>query len=101
MTALADLPELLTVDEVAALYRVSRTSAYDAVRAGDIPSVKIGRRVRVPKAALLRALGVEQAAGPSEDPANGVEAGWKGVHRCTSTAPVGVADPVVTSELPA
>ncbi len=85
MTALADLPELLTVDEVAALFRVSRTSAYDAVRRGDIPSVPVGRRLRVPKAALLRLM----------DTPERVEGGWNGPCPCTSTAPDGVGDPVV------
>ncbi len=45
-------PEVLTVDEAAALLRISRGSAYEAVRKGQIPTIKIGRRLLVPRARL-------------------------------------------------
>jgi excisionase family DNA binding protein len=41
-----------TVEEAASILRISRGSAYEAVRQGEIPSVKIGRCIRVPRAAL-------------------------------------------------
>jgi excisionase family DNA binding protein len=46
----------LTVPEAAGLLGISRMSAYTAVREGTIPSLKIGRRVLVPRAALDRLL---------------------------------------------
>jgi excisionase family DNA binding protein len=46
-----------TVPETARLLGVSRMTAYAAVRAGVIPSIRIGRRVLVPLAALDRLLG--------------------------------------------
>ena len=42
----------LTVAEVAALLRISRSTAYEAVRTGQIPSLRFGRRIVIPKAAL-------------------------------------------------
>jgi excisionase family DNA binding protein len=45
-----------TVDETARLLGVSRMTAYAAVRAGAIPSIRIGRRVLVPRVALDRLL---------------------------------------------
>jgi excisionase family DNA binding protein len=48
----------VTVPEAARLLGVSRMSAYTAVRIGEIPSIRIGRRVLVPRAALDRLLGV-------------------------------------------
>ncbi|HLG66482.1 MAG TPA: helix-turn-helix domain-containing protein, partial [Acidimicrobiales bacterium] len=48
----------LTVEEAAATLGISRAFAYEAVRRGDIPSIRIGRRVLVPQAALSRMLGV-------------------------------------------
>lgn len=42
----------LTVPEVAALLRISRGSAYEAVRTGQIPSLRFGRVIRVPRHAL-------------------------------------------------
>ena len=49
---LADLPEILTVKEAAAYLRLSKSSAYEAIRLKRIPSVKIGRRILIPKSAM-------------------------------------------------
>lgn len=46
----------LTVPETARLLGVSRMTAYTAVREGAIPSLRIGRRVLIPRAALERLL---------------------------------------------
>jgi len=46
----------LTVEEAATVIGISRAFAYEAVRRGDIPAIKIGRRILVPKAALHRLL---------------------------------------------
>jgi excisionase family DNA binding protein len=53
---------VLTVDEVAALLRISRGSAYEAVKRGEIPTIRIGRRLLVPAAALERMLAGDTAA---------------------------------------
>ena len=37
-----------TVDEVAEMLRIGRNATYDLIARGEIPSVKIGRLVRVP-----------------------------------------------------
>jgi excisionase family DNA binding protein len=49
------------VEEAGKLLGISRGSAYDAVATGEIPSIKIGRRIVVPTAALLRLLAVDEA----------------------------------------
>lgn len=49
----------LTVEEVAALLGVSRSTAYEAVRRGTIPAIRLGRRLVVPTAAVLCLLGIE------------------------------------------
>jgi excisionase family DNA binding protein len=54
---LDSLPAVLTVEEAAAVLRIGRAAAYAAVRAGEIASVRFGRTVRVPRAALLQLLG--------------------------------------------
>jgi len=56
----------LTVEEAAATLGISRAFAYEAVRRGEIPSIRIGRRVLVPRAALERMLDV--TAGDPEVP---------------------------------
>jgi excisionase family DNA binding protein len=45
----------LTVEEAAKLLGISRGLAFQAVRRGDIPSIRIGRRILIPRA-RLRAL---------------------------------------------
>lgn len=45
-----------TVTEAAELLGISRTSAYECVRRGDIPSIALGRRLVVSRVALLRLL---------------------------------------------
>ena len=46
----------MSVPEAARLLGVSRMTAYSAVREGTIPSLRIGRRVLVPRAELDRLL---------------------------------------------
>lgn len=45
-----------TVEEAGEKLGISRALAYEAVRSGQIPSIHIGHRILVPKAALLRLL---------------------------------------------
>jgi excisionase family DNA binding protein len=52
---MAFMPEqspVLTVEEAAELLGLSRSTAYDAVRTGDLPSIRIGRRILIPRARL-------------------------------------------------
>jgi excisionase family DNA binding protein len=49
-------PLTLTVDELAKRLRISRGSAYQAVRDGTIPHLRIGNRILIPQAALARLL---------------------------------------------
>jgi len=53
---LDELPDILTVPEVAKVLRLGRNTVYECVRTGALPSIKIGRRLLIPKAALLRLL---------------------------------------------
>lgn len=51
----------LAVEEAGEALGLRRTSAYAAVKRGDIPTITIGRRRLVPTAHLLRMLGIEPA----------------------------------------
>jgi excisionase family DNA binding protein len=51
-----DLPPVLSVDEAAQYLGVGRNAVYEAVRSGEIPSLRIGRRIRIPTQALLKKL---------------------------------------------
>lgn len=68
-TELSEPPEVLTVEEAAAVLRISRNSAYTLARqwlatdgAEGLPVVKLGRTLRVPRPALLRILHQPDAA---------------------------------------
>jgi excisionase family DNA binding protein len=45
-----------TVEEAAAILGISRQTAYEGCRRGDIPCVRIGKRMLVPAEALARIL---------------------------------------------
>ena len=46
----------LTIEEAAKLLGIGRQLAYDKVKTGEIPVLKIGRRLLVPRAALEKLL---------------------------------------------
>ena len=48
-----DLPLTLTVEEAGQILRVGRNTAYDLVRCGKLPSVRVGKQIRIPRQALL------------------------------------------------
>lgn len=56
VSAESDEPAVLTIEEAAKLLRISRRSAYEAARNGDVPTVRIGRRLLVPRDRLRRLL---------------------------------------------
>jgi excisionase family DNA binding protein len=51
-----ELPELLTPREARAVLGLSQSAFYARLQDGDIPSIRIGRRYRIPKDALLNNL---------------------------------------------
>jgi excisionase family DNA binding protein len=53
---------VVTVNEAAVMLRISRSSAYEAVRRKEIPTIRIGRRLLVPLVALERLLAASVAA---------------------------------------
>lgn len=56
MTSETDERHTLTVDETAERLGISRNGAYDAIRRGELPALRLGRRLVVPRAALDRLL---------------------------------------------
>jgi len=45
-----------TVDEAAEILKISRPSAYQGIERNEIPHIRIGRRILVPRVALERLL---------------------------------------------
>lgn len=60
-------PDSLTVAEAAALLRIPKNAAYEAIRLGLLPAVNFGkRRMRISKVALRQVFGALPAqAGPT------------------------------------
>lgn len=71
----------LTVEEAARLLGCGRATAYLGIKSGEIPALRVGRRILVPRARLLALLGelpagnaaegggqIEEANGPDASP---------------------------------
>jgi excisionase family DNA binding protein len=56
------LPHFLTVEQAAEVLGLGRSNTYEAIKRGQVPAVKFGRKIRVPKAALL-SLGLVEGGG--------------------------------------
>jgi excisionase family DNA binding protein len=48
-----ELPHFLDIEEAAKLVGIGRSAAYEAAKTGQLPTVRFGRRLRVPRHALL------------------------------------------------
>lgn len=59
---LDQLPATMTVQEAGELLGISRRSAYRAAARGELPTLRLGRRLVVPTTKLLAMLGVEEAS---------------------------------------
>lgn len=54
-------PPLLTVEQAIRLTQLGRSTVYEALRRGDLPSVRIGRRILIPRRSLMRRLGLDES----------------------------------------
>ena len=55
--SLDDLPLALRVEELMPILGIGRNTAYELVRSGQIRSIRVGRKIRVPKDAVAAFLG--------------------------------------------
>ncbi len=47
----------ISVEDAGKILGYSRNSAYEAARTGELPTIRLGRKFRVPRAALEKMLG--------------------------------------------
>jgi excisionase family DNA binding protein len=59
-----DERQTLTIEEAAKVLGVGRNSAYLAAERGDLPTIRLGRRLLVPRSALERLLSNPTPAAP-------------------------------------
>lgn len=52
-TMFRDYSDMVNVSELSQMLKIGRNTAYELVRAGIIPSVKIGRQIRIAKESVL------------------------------------------------
>ena len=70
-------PLTLTVSEAAKVLGISRTTAYECVRTGQLPAVRLGRRLVIPRAAITALLaGPTQTSEASDEPVAAVRGEW-------------------------
>jgi len=48
-----DLPLTLRVEDLMPILGIGRNTAYELIRSGKIKSIRIGRKIRIPKAEVL------------------------------------------------
>ena len=63
-----------SVAEAAEALGVAKSSAYEAVRRGDIPSIRFGGRILIPKVAIAELLGIKWI-----EPSPGEDETWESV----------------------
>jgi len=64
----------LTVEQAAKVLGIGRSTAYELVHTGDIPSLRLGRRIVVPVARLAALLGTSSTKLPgAETPGTAAE----------------------------
>jgi excisionase family DNA binding protein len=56
MATKKDAPAVFTVCEVAKILRIGKISVYQAIARGDIPCIRIGRRILIPRHTLEQLL---------------------------------------------
>ncbi len=61
-------PVVLTVREAARLLRISRHLAYDLVHQGRLPSIRLGRRILIPRHGLEQWIAREAGLPPPPTP---------------------------------
>jgi len=55
--SLEDLPLVLRVEDLMPILGIGRNTAYELVRCGQIRSVRVGRKIRVPRDAVAEFIG--------------------------------------------
>lgn len=57
---------VLTPVETAKLLRIGRATVYEQIRQGTIPSIRMGRKILVPRKALEKILDVDKPVMPTD-----------------------------------
>jgi len=53
MAMFENYSDVVTVEQLSEMLKIGRNTAYELVRANIIPSVRVGRGIRIPKTAII------------------------------------------------
>lgn len=59
----AELPDVMTVEQMAKALHIGRTLAYRLVQSGQVRCLRLGTAIRIPKTALLAVVSVDGKEG--------------------------------------
>ena len=62
MTRFEDLPDYLSVEEIRVYLGLGRSTIYDLLRRGELPAVRFGRVIRIPRHSLAQYAAAEEEA---------------------------------------
>lgn len=79
-----------SVEEAAKWLGVGRSAAYELVRTGALFSIRVGRRVLIPRRALEKLLGEEAPPVAATTPSEAPRVLWKPCSSCKGTGVIGV-----------
>lgn len=48
-----DLPLVLRIEDLMAILDIGRNTAYELIRCNQIPSIRVGKQIRIPKQAVI------------------------------------------------
>lgn len=54
-----EIPPILVVSEVAQFLGIGNNAVYGLIRSGQLEALRIGRKIKIPRHALLRFMGVQ------------------------------------------
>ena len=83
-------PLTISVEDAAVLLGISRGLAYEAARRGELPTIRLGRRLLVPRARLLELVGASVPEMREPDSSPGTDS--RGGDRTNEAYPAAATD---------
>jgi len=87
---MAEVKYTLSIEEAAELLGVGRSALYDMVRTKELYSIRIGRRILIPRKALDKLCLVDEPAAAAPAAAAPAKVLWKPCPCCEGTGVIGV-----------
>lgn len=56
-----ELPLVLSVEQLVAVLDIGKTTAYELLRCGEIQSIRVGHKIKIPKEAIISYLRICQS----------------------------------------